>query len=1052
MDFFITRPILATALALVMILAGAVAGVNLPIAQYPPIAPPEVEVTATYPGASAQVVADSVTTPLEEQINGAQDMIYMSSQSANDGQSVITATFEVGTDPRIAQVEVQNRASWALPELPDEVQHGGVIVEKTSSDLLLGVNLLSPKGTYDTAFLGNYANIHIRDTLSRIPGVAQVVNFGLQKYAMRVWIDPGKLTNLGLTASDVNEAIRNQNTVFGAGTVGQAPAPPGQPFTRQLTAKGRLDSVEEFETIILRANPDGSVVRIKDVARVELGAEAYIPTFKLNNEESCVLGVFLLAGANAFQVSTAIEEEMERQAQFFPDDLTYVIPYNTALFVRASVNEVLRTLAIAIVLVVVVVYVFLQSWRATIIPSIAIPVALIGTLAIMQLFGFSLNSLSLLGLVLAVGLVVDDAIVVVENIERRLGTETGSLVEITRRAMHDVRGPILASTTSLVAVFAPVSFMPGLTGQLYHQFSMTIAVSVFLSGVNSMTFTPALAAFLLRPRTREPHAVFRVFNRVYGSVSERYSNSVERFVRWRWAVIAGFFALCGIATLLIVTIPSGFVPEEDQGYFMVTVQGPHASTLEQTREVTHTISEELLKFPNVTDTVAVTGYSLLDGIDQPNSAIIWVPLKNWRERTGKETTVQAIIKKAQKTLDAIPGAETVVINAPAIPGLAATGGLDIEIQDRNSLGTPALAEAASHFIERANALPEIEKAFTTFDAGFPQRYLDIDRTKAKSLGVSINDLFDTIQINMGSFYVNNFNKFGRVYDVYVQAEANARATDEDILNLRVRNEAGDMIRLSSLVEVKPVLGPYALPHYNLYPSVSVNAVPSAGHSIGDAKAAMEKLADQVLPRGFGYSWTSTVYQEIKTGNLAPVIFTISLVFVFLVLAMLFESWTLPVAILLSVPVGLLGAVGALYVRGMDLDVFGQIGLVMLIGLTAKNAILIVQFAQDNRAQGESILRAATMAARTRLRPILMTAFAFILGVTPLAFATGAGAHSRQSMGTTVAGGMIVATVLIVIVPVFYAVIETWRERAIRKHNLETAVTIPPEGSGSRNGD
>ncbi|MEM9728961.1 MAG: multidrug efflux RND transporter permease subunit [Myxococcota bacterium] len=1050
MDFFITRPILAASLALMMMLAGGIAAKTLPISQYPPIAPPEISITTSYPGASAKAVADAVTTPIEEQVNGAEGMIYMTSESSNNGNVTITVTFEVGTDPRLAQVEVQNRASWAYPMLPEEVSHEGIIVQQVSQDLLLGVNLISPKGTRDAIFLGNYLDINISDPLERLSGVAQAQNFGLRKYAMRVWLDPGKLTNLGLQASDVISAIESQNQTFGVGVLGQPPAPPNQPFTMQLEAEGRLTTVEQFEQIILRANPDGSIVRVRDVARVSLGAADYSTSFVLDGLPSSVLIVFPRATANAVDLAERVKQLMTEAAKSFPEDVDWVVPYNTAPFVEESVKEVLKTLVIAIVLVFFVVYVFLQSFRATLIPTIAIPVSLVGTLAIMQAFGFSLNTLSLLGLVLAVGLVVDDAIVVVENVERRLNSgQDANRLETTIAAMREVRGPIVATTLVLMSVFVPVSFMPGLTGQLYNQFSLTIAMSVFLSGINSLTLSPALAALLLKPRTKKPIAPLHAFNRAYDGLAGRYERSVDQLNARRLPVLLGFVALCGLAAFLLDRVPGGFVPEEDQGYFLTIVQGPHGTTLEHTEKIFAQANKALTEMPNVTTTAGIAGYNLIEQVDQPNAGVMFAPLKNWSERTGKHTTVFDLIPEAQAKLDKIIGAEFIVLNAPSVPGLASTGGLNMELQDRANLGIPALSEAANAYIAKAAALPEIGKAFTTFDPSFPTRFLDIDRTKAKALGVDIGDLFETVQAYLGSYYVNNFNKFGRVYDVYVQADTDWRATEEAIRRLRVRNDVGDMIELSALLDIKPQLGPFAISHYNLYPSVSINATPADGYSIQEAKAAMDTLADTSLPPGFGYEWTGTVYQEVETGNLAPIIFTLSLVFVFLVLAGLFESWTLPVVVILAVPTGILGAVGSLMLRGMPLDIFGQIGLVMLIGLTAKNAILIVQFAQENRASGETPIEAARAAARTRLRPILMTAFAFILGVLPLAVASGAGANSRQSMGTTVAGGMLMATILIIIVPVLYVVIETWRERGTESAAPSAPSTVPPEAPGSR---
>ena len=1028
MNFFITRPIFATSLALILVLAGTISGFLLPVSQYPALAPPQVSVTASYPGASAQVVADSVTTVLEEQINGAEGMIYMSSSSTNAGQSTITVTFEIGTDPRIAQVEVQNRESWGGPELPTEVTMNGVTVNKVSQDLMLAVALISPNGTYDQAYLGNYADIHVIDALNRIPGIAQVLNFGLQRYAMRIWLDPAKLSQLGFLASDVSDAIRDQNQQVAAGQLGQAPAPANQAFTFQLQAEGRLSQVEEFEDIILRADPDGSIVRIRDVARVELGAEDYDSSFHLNGTPAGSLGIFQLPDADALQLRQDVGETMERLAQYFPDDLEYVTPYDTTLFVRASIQEVVQALGLAIVLVYLVVFLFLQSWRATLIPAIAIPVSLVGTLAVMAAVGFSINLLSLLGLVLAVGLVVDDAIVVVENVERRMEEDPGApMVEITTAAMAEVRGPIIATTVALMSVFVPIAFVPGLTGQLYNQFALTVAISVGLSGINSLTLSPALCALFLRPRAREPHRFFAAFNRTYERVARRYQSGVETLDRMRWAVVGGFVALVALTAFLLVEIPSGFVPEEDQGYFIITATGPEDATIQHMTDVVLETTRVVREMPNAVDVFAYAGYDLFDGIDQRNSAAAWVVLKNWDERVGAASDVTSIMARAEAKLAEVDGATFLVVNASPIPGLATSGGLNLELQDRSASGIDALNSTALDFIAKAQALPEIATAFTTFNASFPERFIHIDRVKALSLGIDLTDLFDTLQINLGSLYVNEFNKFGRVYDVYVQADAPSRMQDMDITALRVRNAEGAMIPLSAVVRVEPSTGPYNIPHYNLYPSVSINAVPAPGTSSGDARAALEHLADG-LPAGYGTEWTGTVYQQVKAGNLAPVIFALSLAFVFLVLSAQFESFTLPFVVILAIPLGILGAIVALHLRSIPLDVFGQIGLVMLIGLTAKNAILIVQFAEEHRKTGASTLEAAKEASYVRLRPILMTAFAFILGVMPLAIASGAGAYSRQSMGTTVVGGMLLSTILVIVVPIFYHLIESWRER------------------------
>lgn len=1010
-----------------MILAGSIAMVVLPIAQFPPLVPPQIQVSTQYIGASADVVADTVTTPLEEQINGAAGMIYMSSNSTNNGDSIITVTFAVGFDQNTAQVEVLNRSNQALSELPSDVSQVGLTIEKQSSNLLLAVNLISPKGTHDGRFMQNYADIHITDPLARIPGVASVSNFGLSKYAMRIWLDPAKLNNLGLTGVDVANAIKEQNQQVAAGQLGQAPAPSGQTFQFQLNTLGRLNQVSQFEDIILRALPDGSVVRIKDVARVELGGEEYDWATQLNGKPAATIALFQLANANGLQIAAAVKETMASLAQHFPEDMEWTAVYDTTEFVKESIHEVVVTLLQAVALVFVVVFLFLQNFRSTLIPTIAVPVSLVGAFAFMVLLGFSINTLSLLGLVLAVALVVDDAIVVVENVMRKLEDGTRDVREVTKEAIAEVRGPIIATTLVLIAVFVPVAFIPGMTGQLYNQFALTIAISVGLSGINSLTLSPALCAVFLRPSTGKKNIFFRGFNRIFEGLSNAYGNSVKVMAKVWYLVLLVFFGLCAATVFLFTTVPTGFVPEEDQGYFLVVAGLPEATTVERTKQVMARVTEIALKTPGVADVMDVSGYNIIDSIKQPNAGVGWVILKPWAERTTPETRLAGIMGTLEKKYAEIPGARILAINAPAIPGLGSTGGFQFEIQDLNDMGVKALGEATLNFVEHARKRPELAGVFTTFNPEVPQRYLDIDRTKAMTRQVSLDDLFDTLQVNLGSLYVNQFNKYGRIYRVYLQADAAARATAKDIDQLKVRNKKGQMINLSTFVRTRPMVGPYNIPHYNLYKSVAINGSSAPGYSSGQALATMEGLARDVLPQGFGYQWTGLTYQQLKAGNLAPIIFALSLVFVFLVLAAQYESWAMPFMVLLAVPLGLLGAMLALLGRGLDLDVYGQIGLVMLIGLTAKNAILIVEFAKGQRENGMSIVEAAMTAARIRLRPILMTALAFVIGLMPLVLATGAGANARRSLGTTVVGGLAIATLLIVMVPIFYTMIETLRE-------------------------
>jgi hydrophobe/amphiphile efflux-1 (HAE1) family protein len=1028
-NFFIQRPIFAMSIALVMILAGAISMLVLPIAQYPPLVPPQVQVSTQYIGAGADVVANTVTTPLEEQINGAAGMIYMTSTSTNNGDSAITVTFDVGFDQDIGQMELLTRSNEALSELPPEVNQVGLTIQKHSSNMLLAVNLISPKGTYDARFLQNYADIHITDALSRIPGVAQIENFGLSKYAMRIWLDPARLTNLGLTAADVRDAIQEQNQQVAVGTIGQAPAPAGQAFQYQLNTLGRLEQVSQFEDIIVRAKPDGSVVRIRDVARVELGAEEYDWDTKLSGKPTATIIVFQLAEANGLQIKAVVTENMNKLAKHFPEDMQWVMRYDTTEFITESIKEVIVTLLEAVLLVILVVYIFLQNFRAVLIPTIAVPVSLIGTFAFMKVFGFSINSLSMLGMVLAVALVVDDAIVVVENVMRKL-EEGGQrdIRQITAEAVNEVRGPIVATTLVLMAVFVPVAFIPGMTGMINKQFALTIAMAVGLSGFNSLTLSPALCAVMLRPGSGKTNVFFRAFNKGFDKLSSGYAASVKVMAKMWYVVLAAFIGLCLLTVYWFGSITTGFVPEEDQGYFLALVQLPDAATIERTQAVMKQVDDIALKTPGVADVVAVTGYNVIDQIKQPFTGFAFVILKPWGERKTPETQLEVIMAEMRAKTGKIPQARVMIANAPSIPGLGATGGFKYEIQDLNDQGVEALTRAVDNFISQARKRPELTGVYTTFNPAVPQRFLEVDRTKAKTRKVSITDIFDTLQINLGSLYVNEFNKYGRVYRVYLQAEAEARSDEADIARLKVRNQEGDMIDLSAFIRTQPMTGPYNIPHYNMYKSIAVNGNNAPGYSSGQALKTMEELADTALPEGFGTEWTDITYQQLKAGNLAPIIFGLSLVFVFLVLSAQYESWSMPIMVLLGVPFGLLGAVAALLLRGLDLDTYGQIGLVMLIGLTAKNGILIVEFAAEQRRGGATVLDAAMQAARIRLRPILMTALAFIIGLMPLVIASGAGANSRRSLGTTVVGGLTVATILIIFVPIFYYVIERLRER------------------------
>jgi hydrophobe/amphiphile efflux-1 (HAE1) family protein len=1036
-SFFIHRPIFAAAIAIIMVLAGGVSYFLLPISQFPDITPPQVVVSAMYPGASAQVVADTVTTPLEQQINGVQGMTYMSSSSSNDGSSTITITFDVGYPLSIAAVDVQNRVSQASSSLPAIVNQGGVTIKKQNPNFVLIVNLTSPDHSVDPIALSNYAYLQIVDPLKRLPGVGDVQIFGERRYSMRIWLDPEKLANLGITAVDVQNAVAEQNVQVAAGKIGQAPAPKGTAFEMQVNAVGRLSDPKEFGNIIVRADPKtGSVVRLHDVARIELGSLQYSSTGFIGDDPTVVLGVFQLPGSNALDLQQRVKDKMEELSKRFPKGIAYGMHYDTTRFVSAAMHDVVITLAEALALVVTVVFIFLQSWRTTIIPTIAIPVSLVATLAIMEMLGFSLNMLSLLGMVLAIGLVVDDAIVVVENVERQLEAGLPPL-EATRKAMSEVTGPIIATTAVLMAVFVPVAFIPGVAGRLYNQFALTVAISVGVSAFNSLTLSPALSAAFLTHRPATTFVLFRWFNSGFEWLSQSYSNFVHSLIRFRWGML-GLFAAGLAATFLIwQRIPSTFLPVEDQGYFFVVIQLPDGASLQRTDAVAKQVRSTLLATAGVDNVISISGLNFLTNASQSNSAVEFAILKPWDER-GPSENASRIVAGVRPKLFGIPGAFALSFDPPSIPGLGTTGGFEFEVEDLTGRGSQALNDVTQALIAAARKQPELnaQQLFSSFSTSTPQFNYDLDRTKAKLLGLNLPDVFNTLQIYLGSLYVNDFNLFGHTFRVTLQADKDARASATDISRLYVRNSAGGMVPLSTLGHLVPIVGPETVPHYNNYASALINGGPAQGYSSGQAVAAMQRVAASVLPRDFAYEWTGITFQELKAGSAATLIFGLAIVFVFLILAAQYESWTMPFMVLLAVPLALFGALLAIFLRHMQIDVYSQIGFVMLIGLAAKNAILIVEFARRRREEGYGIVEAAMEAGRLRLRPILMTAFAFILGVVPLMLATGAGAASRQSIGTTVFGGMLAATILtLLFVPVFYAVIERLRERDAPEETL-----------------
>ncbi|SJM29478.1 efflux RND transporter permease subunit [Mesorhizobium delmotii] len=1029
-NFFIHRPIFASSIAIIMVLAGAICYFLLPVSQFPDITPPQVVVSANYPGASAQVVADTVTTPLEQQINGVQGMTYMSSSSSNDGSSTITVTFEVGYPLSTAAVDVQNRVSQAASSLPAIVNQGGVTIKKQNPNFVLIVNLTSPDGSVDPVALSNLAYLQVVDPLKRLPGVGDVQIFGERRYSMRVWLDPDKLANLGITAVDVQNAIAEQNVQVAAGKIGQSPAPAGTAFEMQVNAVGRLSDPKEFGDIIVRADAaNGSLVRLRDVARIELGALQYSSSAFFGEDPTVVLAVYQMPGSNALDLQQRVKDKMQELSARFPKGVSYAMHYDTTRFVSASMHDVLVTLGEALVLVVAVVFIFLQSWRTTIIPTIAIPVSLVATLVVMYMFGFSLNMLSLLGMVLAIGLVVDDAIVVVENVERQLEAGLKPLAA-TRAAMAEVTGPIIATTAVLMAVFVPVAFIPGVSGRLYNQFALTVAISFGISAFVSLTLTPALSAAFLRHRPATQFVLFRWFNTGFDRLSHAYAHGVRFLIRLRW-IMLGIFAAGLVATYFVwQRLPSTFLPVEDQGYFFVVIQLPDGASLERTDAVARKARDILQNTPGVDIVGSISGLNFLTSAAQSNSAVEFAILKPWDER-GPDQSASKLVADVRSKLMELPEAFALSFDPPSIPGIGTTGGFEFQVEDLTGRGSAALNDATQAVLAEARKQPELnpQQLFSSFSTSTPQFNYDLDRNKAKLLGLSLPDVFNTLQIYLGSLYVNDFNLFGRTFRVTIQADKDARAGAADISRLYVRNASGGMVPLSTLGKLVPIVGPETVPHYNNNASALINGGAASGFSSGQAVAAMERAAATALPKDFGYEWTGITYQELKAGSIASIVFGLAMVFVFLILAAQYESWAMPFMVLLAVPLALFGAFVALLMRGMQIDVYSQIGFVMLIGLAAKNAILIVEFARRRREEGLSIVDAAMEAARLRLRPILMTAFAFILGVLPLMFSTGAGAASRQSIGTTVFGGMVAATILsLVFVPVFYAVIEQLRER------------------------
>ena len=1031
--FFIDRPIFAAVLSIVVFIAGLIAMLSLPISEYPEVVPPSIVVRAIYPGANPRVLSEAVATPLEEQINGVENMLYMSSQATSDGVLTLTVTFRVGTDVDLAQVQVQNRVSQALPRLPEEVRQLGVTTVKSSPNFIMVVHLVSPDHRYNDVYLRNYGLLQIKDVIARIPGIGQVQVFGGGDYAMRIWLDPGKVAARGLTASDVVSAIREQNVQVAAGVVGAPPMPVPVDYQLSVNARGRLVDEKEFGDIVLKTGADGAITRLRDVGRIELAAGDYALRSLLDNQSAVGIGIFQAPGSNALQLSSTVRATMEELKKNFPEGLQYRIVYDPTINVRDGIREVVKTLFEAILLVVFVVVLFLQTWRASIIPLVAVPISIVGTFAILLGFGFSINTLSLFGLVLAIGIVVDDAIVVVENVERNI--EAGlSPRDASYKAMEEVSGPIIAICLVLCAVFVPVAFLSGLTGEFYRQFALTIAFSTVISAVNSLTLSPALSAILLKSREAPPDRLtrlldrslgwlFRPFNRVFTRGSQRYGAAVASILRRSGIALAVYAGLVALTLFGFNKVPHGFVPTQDKQYLVAFAQLPDAATLDRTEKVIREMADIGRKQPGVENAVQFPGLSINGFVNAPNAGIVFFTLKPFDERHGKDEYGLNIAGALNGKFSGIQDAFVAVFPPPPVNGLGQVGGFKLELEDRAGLGETALNDATQALLGKAYQTPALTGLFSSYRINVPQLEVEVDREKVKLEGISLTDLFQTMQVYLGSVYANDFNRFGRTYQVKVQADAQYRATAENIAQLKVRNAQGAMVPLGSVVQVKESHGPDQGLRYNGYPAADINGGPAPGFSSGQAEAAIEAIAQDVLPNGIGYEWTDLSYQQRLSGNTAIFVFPLCVLLAFLVLAAQYESWSLPLAVILIVPMSLLCAITGVWLTKGDNNIFTQIGFLVLIGLACKNAILIVEFARELHLQGRSPVEAALEACRIRLRPILMTSFAFIMGVLPLVFSSGAGAEMRHAMGVAVFSGMLGVTFFgLMLTPVFYVTI------------------------------
>ena len=1027
-DFFIDRPVFSTVLSIIIVIVGFIGLALLPVDQYPQIVPPVVRISASYPGADAQTVTQAVATPIEQELNGTPGMIYMESSSSNSGGFSATVTFDISTDPDLAAVDIQNRLKKAEARLPAEVVQNGISVEKQAASKLMTITLLSSDPKFDEIYLSNYATLNVLDMLRRVPGVGSVSNVGSRYYAMQIWVMPDKLADLGLTVKDLQTALKDQNRESAAGVLGQAPMN-GIDVTIPITAQGRLSSVSEFEDIVVRANPDGSIIRLKDVAHISLEASSYNTESGINGGNAAVLNINMLPGANAMEVAALVKAAMEEISHNFPEGIGYEIPFDMTTYISESIHHVYQTLFEALLLVILVVFLSLQSWRATIIPIVAVPISLIGTFGVMLVFGFSLNMLTLLGLILAIGIVVDDAIVVLENVERHISDGLPPR-KATAKAMQEVTGPVIAIVLVLCAVFIPVAFTGGMAGRMYQQFAITIAVSVVISGAVALTFTPALCALLLKPGHGEPNVFFRKFNGWFEGLTGKYVSIVKLLLR-RSLLAVGLFVLVlvGIGGVF-ERVPGGLVPDEDQGYLIALMTMPDGAAISRTSAVVEKLDKAIMADPLVADVMSFSGMDAVSGAAKTNVATFFFTLKPWGERKAPGDSSFDLARKLYGMGFGLEQGSFIAFNPPPISGMSNTGGFEMWLQDRNGRGSVELSDVAQKLAEAANKRPELQGVSTSFTVNAPQLFVELDREKARTLGVNVSDVFQTMQATFGSSYINDFNLYGRTFRVYTQSEKDYRARPEDLAEVYVRNKQDEMIPLTALINVKPTSGPQTVERFNNFQAAKFMGNPATGYSSGQAMTAMEEVAKEVLPDGYTIAWSGSSYQEKLVSSGGSLVFVLALVMVFLILAAQYESWSLPLTVLTAVPFGVLGAITAIWLRGISNDVYFQVALVTLIGLSAKNAILIVEFAVEQyRNEGKDAVHAAEEAARLRFRPIVMTSLAFILGCVPLAVSTGAGAASRHAIGTSVIGGMLVATL---VAPLFVPFFFRWIMRASEK--------------------